>query len=197
MTKFIKGRFLKGNKPHNAGVRDEAKIRGDLRYFTGKPCKKGHISERSVSNGLCLECVKERMATRRKLRSKEQLITDHEKSRIRAAEWRKANPSHEGTKVAKKEYKKRNPHKVIASTAKYRAQKKHRTPSWLTVDDLWLIEQAYEIASIRTKMFGFSWHVDHVIPLTGDTVSGLHVPTNLQVIPWIDNVRKANKFIGV
>jgi hypothetical protein len=197
MTKFIKGRFLKGHKPHNVGVRDEAKLRGDLRYFTGNPCKKGHISERSVSNGLCLECLKERMAARRKVRNEEQLNLDHEKARIRAAKWRKANPNHEGTKIAKKEYKIRNPHKVIAGTAKYRAQKISRTPSWLTKDDLWMIEQAYEIAALRTKMFGFSWHVDHVIPLNGDVVSGLHVPTNLQVIPWIENVKKHNKFDGV
>ena len=70
----------------------------------------------------------------------------------------------------------------------------HRTPAWLTVDDLWLIEQAYELAALRTKLFGFSWHVDHILPLQGKQVSGLHVPTNLQVIPWVDNVRKANRF---
>jgi hypothetical protein len=43
-------------------------------------------------------------------------------------------------------------------------------------------------------MFGFPWHVDHIIPLQGEMVSGLHVPNNIQVIPWIDNVRKANSF---
>lgn len=45
------------------------------------------------------------------------------------------------------------------------------------------------------KMFEFSWHVDHVIPLQGEMVSGLHVATNLQVIPWIANVSKANKYL--
>lgn len=80
-----------------------------------------------------------------------------------------------------------------ANDAKRHAAKMHRTPAWLTADDLWLIEQAYELASARTALFGFSWHVDHILPLQGRTVSGLHVPNNLQVIPWLDNVRKANR----
>ena len=61
----------------------------------------------------------------------------------------------------------------------------------------WSRQEAYELAALRSKMFGFSWHVDHVLPLQGKLVSGLHTPYNLQVIPWVDNVRKANKFEAV
>jgi hypothetical protein len=68
-----------------------------------------------------------------------------------------------------------------------------RYPKWITADDRWMIEQAYELAALRTKIFGFSWHVDHIAPLQGKTVSGLHVPTNLQVIPAVDNIRKGNR----
>jgi hypothetical protein len=70
----------------------------------------------------------------------------------------------------------------------------NRTPSWLDEDDFWLMEQAYDIAAVRTKMFGFSWHVDHEIPLLGKFVSGLHVPTNLRVIPAKVNLCKSNKY---
>ena len=69
-----------------------------------------------------------------------------------------------------------------------------RTPKWLTSDDLWMIEQAYELAGLRTKMLGVEYHVDHVIPLRGKYVSGLHVPLNLRVVPWFENQRKTNKF---
>ena len=83
---------------------------------------------------------------------------------------------------------------VNARTRNRQLAKLQRTPKWLTVDDNWMIEQAYELAELRTKMFGFAWHVDHVIPLQGKNVSGLHVPTNLQVIPAILNMAKNNRY---
>jgi len=91
-------------------------------------------------------------------------------------------------------YREAYPHKHNAKETRRRAAKLERTAAWLTPDDLWLIEQAYELATMRTSMFGFDWHVDHVIPLQGKLVSGLHVPNNLQVIPGVDNFRKHNNF---
>jgi hypothetical protein len=93
-----------------------------------------------------------------------------------------------------KRFKAKNPDVVRANTAKRRAARLQRTPSWLTEDDFWMISQAYELAELRTKIFGFTWHVDHVIPLQGRVVSGLHTPYNLQVVPWLENIQKGNKF---
>lgn len=81
-----------------------------------------------------------------------------------------------------------------ANAAKHRAAKMQRTPQWLTEDDHWMMEQTYEFAALRTKIFGFAWHVDHIVPLQGKKVSGLHVPWNLQVIPAMENISKNNKF---
>ena len=69
-----------------------------------------------------------------------------------------------------------------------------RTPKWLQVDDLWIMSEAYALADLRSRMFGFPWHVDHTIPLRGTKVSGLHVPQNLRVIPGVENMRKTNKY---
>lgn len=95
----------------------------------------------------------------------------------------------------RKKYCLNNPHKITASNSLRRAKTKQRTPKWLGPEEMWLIEQAYELATLRTKMFGFAWHVDHVIPMRGKYVSGLHVPINLQVIPGVENIRKKNKYM--
>lgn len=108
------------------------------------------------------------------------------------AEWRKQNHAH--TLSYSKTYRDSNKQRYNYWCQLRKISLMQRTPAWLTKDDLWMIEQAYELASLRTKMLGFQWHVDHVIPLRGKQVSGLHVPTNLQVIPWIENQRKNNKF---
>ncbi len=109
----------------------------------------------------------------------------------RSKEYVQANP--EKRKATMKAYRQANPEKDAESVRRRQAAKMLRTPKWLTKDDVWMMQEAYHLAKLRTKMFGFSWHVDHIIPLQGATVSGLHVPKNLQVIPWLDNVKKHNR----
>lgn len=95
--------------------------------------------------------------------------------------------------IARNKWIAANPGENKAAKVKNHVARAKRVPSWLTEDDKWMIAQAYELADLRTKLFGFSWHVDHIIPLNGKNVSGLHVPENLQVIPWLDNLRKSNQ----
>jgi DNA-dependent RNA polymerase auxiliary subunit epsilon len=71
--------------------------------------------------------------------------------------------------------------------------KKKRCPTWLSSDGLWIIKEAYALANLRKKIFKKAWHVDHIIPLQGETVSGLHVPSNIQVVPAKWNLSKSNK----
>ena len=106
--------------------------------------------------------------------------------------WRERNPGRHEQLM--KEWAQRNKGKVNAKWMKRDAAKKSRTPSWLTQDEHWMIEQAYDIANKRKQLFGFDWHVDHIVPLQGKTVSGLHVPWNLQVIPAKLNQQKSNRF---
>jgi hypothetical protein len=83
---------------------------------------------------------------------------------------------------------------IAAYEANRRAIKLQRTPRWIGKEEMWLIKEIYDLAARRTQQFGFSWHVDHIIPLQGHRVSGLHVPENMQVIRGVDNISKNNKY---
>jgi hypothetical protein len=80
-------------------------------------------------------------------------------------------------------------------TNKRYTAKKQRLPIWLTKENELQIKAMYMLASSLNKSTGVQWHVDHIIPLQGKNVSGLHVPENLQVIQGSLNNRKSNKFI--
>tara|TARA_R110000803_G_scaffold39456_1_gene85137 strand:+ start:129 stop:692 length:564 start_codon:yes stop_codon:yes gene_type:complete len=109
--------------------------------------------------------------------------------KIKDREWRAKNP--EKKAASNRAYKEKYRFKVNANQAKYRATKLKRTVSWANKK---LIQQIYKQARALTEETGEPYHVDHIIPLQGELVSGLHVETNLQVIPAGDNVRKSNKF---
>lgn len=77
------------------------------------------------------------------------------------------------------------------------AAKLSATPSWLTSGDRSEISRIYAESSSKSKETGIPHEVDHMIPLRGKTVCGLHVPWNLRVIPAHENRRKGNALVGV
>ena len=81
-----------------------------------------------------------------------------------------------------------------AKCRQYQASKLRRTPAWLTRAQLAEMEGQYHFAQVMGQITGRQWSVDHVVPLQGRSVSGLHVPENLQSIPARDNSAKANRW---
>jgi hypothetical protein len=186
-------------------TRAEAKAAGAAYYFTGEPCKHGHIAPRKTK-GACVECMR--------------------------AEWRAAAPKRaayfadynksEAGKECKDKYYQKNKEAVIAKARStpnelknaYRARwreenpdwiradnktrrRKHRlaTPPWLTPRQKAEIRNLYIIAITMTKTTGERYVVDHIVPLRSEVVCGLHVPWNLRVLTQEENLAKSNQHV--
>ena len=82
-----------------------------------------------------------------------------------------------------------------ANEAARRASKLSSTPDWLTDFDYDYIKSLYIQAQELNKLSEENYHVDHIIPLRGKDVKGLHVPWNLQILEAVENIKKSNKVI--
>ena len=186
-------------------TREEAKKTGSKYYFTGQPCKHGHIALRKTK-GACVECLK---------------VEWTKGIETRAEYFKQYNQSEAGQK-AKRDYYERNREQVIARAAarpaeqrrlhreKYKAQNpelykaltsvrkrrhKNATPKWITAEQKLAMREMYLQAQKITKITGERYVVDHIISLISPEVCGLHVPWNLRVITQDENLKKSNKLL--
>ena len=167
----------------------------DAITYKGNPCKRGHVGWR-YRCGSCIECAKIMGAERR--RENPELIKE-----IRQRWWAK-NPER-AKKLARESFlrcRAKNPERMLESrrrwdkaninrirpmmaarnAARYAAKIK-ATPIWANRNE---IRRFYE-----NRPNGF--HVDHIIPLKGKTVCGLHILENLQYLPALENCKKGNQ----
>lgn len=63
----------------------------------------------------------------------------------------------------------------------------------LNEDEQWMIQEIYSLARLRTDVTGVPHEVDHIVPINGKDVCGLHVPHNLQVLTQAENRSKGNR----
>lgn len=137
--------------------------------------------------------VEVEMARRRRLGVKpKKIYTTIEEQRIAhikaCRKWQKKNMQ----KVSKtrKRWYKRNPGYHAFTSSRRRLIETKQTPSWA---DLKAIQKIYDLSKQFTEGTGIQHEVDHYYPLRGKTVSGLHVPENLQIITRKENHKKLNK----
>ena len=197
--------------------RDEAKQRGLTRYFTGCACKYGHVSERLVSNCRCVDChnafgsqwkkansaacSKTNREWRKENRERVRAVkreyyrandADRVQQAIRSRKWLEAN--RDKSRASTAEWRKRNLAIAAAAQQRRRSKKLQRTPAWADHEK---IRQFFVLARELTLTTGVEHEVDHIYPLQGETVSGLHVETNLRVIPKSANRSKGARLIHI
>lgn len=179
--------------------RAEAKATGSKYYFTGQPCKHGHIALRKTK-GACVDCLKIEWEAINKKRS---TLPKSEAAKAAGRRYYEKNKevvklralarTADERKTYRKTWKLRNPELVLASTNDRRRRHKNASPKWLTQEHKAAIRQMYMDAITVTKITGVQYVVDHIIPLRSDVVCGLHVPWNLRVITQEENLKKSNK----
>jgi len=170
----------------------EARALGRKTYFTGLPCRAGHVAERRVNNSSCCECIK--------AWSLRYASAHREQVRTTTRAWREANPNKVQAYAEKnrardvqstREWEKRNPGKVNAKTALRKERIRQATPGWA---DFAEIQKVYQRAAEISRSTGIPHHVDHIVPIRSKIVCGLHCPANLEAVPAAVNVRKKNLF---
>lgn len=129
---------------------------------------------------------------KRLLNKKEYYIKNKERLYKKGKEWSDKNP--ELNKIYKKKWKQNNKDKLRADDAFRHARKMKATPPWLTKEHKEEIQILYSFAQALSAASNIQHDIDHIVPLRGKNVSGLHVPWNLTVMDHILNVKKGNRY---
>lgn len=140
---------------------------------------------------------------RDKINSTKRLYRENNKGNL----WEDRNP--DKAKKARQKWVRNNRDRRNKSSEKYRknnkglyafyartrhAAKLKATPNWLTAEQLESIKDMYILSSKIGDLTGQPMEVDHIVPLQGENVCGLHVPWNLQVLHRIKNRSKGNRY---
>lgn len=171
--------------------RQESLQSGNPYYFTGKPCKHGHVSIRRTKNRLCLACELSRDHKsdyqKRKVAQLKQKKEYHNKNKEKLNE--KSRLSHQENKKQRlekqREYYRSNKGKAFERAAIRNKRIKDQAPTWCERD---------KISKLYSKASELGFHVDHVVPLKSEIVCGLHCWHNLQLLDPEINISKSNRY---
>jgi hypothetical protein len=151
----------------------------------------------------CKECSKaakkewyEKNAEAEKAKAMQYHYENYEKNKDRiikrTIEWQRNNK--EKYAIKSKRCYENTKHKKFAWQALARAAKRNAVPKWINEELKQEIQKFYVEARLKTRETGTKYEVDHIVPLMGKTVCGLHVPWNLRVITQFENRSKQNSF---
>lgn len=144
----------------------------------------------------CKECANKRTTELLSERREEEnskrrswVLENPEKRKQTSKKYYEANK--EKQQILRKAWRAKNIDKARSQVSARRRRVRIATPKWAEISE---IEKVYLEAQRYTKTTGILHTVDHIIPLNGKLVSGLHVKENLQVLPYLENYSKSARF---
>lgn len=151
---------------------------GETKAFSAFPAVEGKATSH------CKKCKNELTAKWYAANKERKLATN--------AAWRAANPekAKANQAAAMRRWQINHSDRAAHHSAKRRAAKIDATPVWA---DSGKIKEFYFAADFLGMVTGDWYHVDHIVPLKGKTVCGLHNEFNLQVLPGVENMKKGNR----
>jgi len=174
--------------------RAHAVVSGASTYNTGIACRNGHLANRITANGTCVECARianaksrEKRKDRIKATNAAYYAANKEKVDALNKAWRDSNP--ERAKAVRLTHYHANKDCYRARSKGRKEDVKRATPAWVSFDDLAAV---YAQAGALALETGIQHDVDHIVPLRGSGVCGLHVPWNLRPLPASINRAKRN-----
>jgi hypothetical protein len=161
--------------------RGKAQAQYSKYYFTAQICKNDHLSKRLTSSGVCMEC--------REVYDKLYLIRNAERIKARL----KAN--REKRRLYSLEHYYKNKDEINAQRVAYTRLRKFKIESRFFQKSIYKedVKEIYLIVRRINKISSKKYSVDHIVPLNGKRVCGLHVPWNLRIITMEENRNKRNQ----
>jgi hypothetical protein len=207
-------------RPEGYVSRKDAQDVGQTWYFTGKPCRYGHISKRTVSSHGCQKCALEKYYAK-STKPRKQWLTKLEDGTYTGIPCRVCGDMRRNKRKncptclvgiiergkarhdqMRRHRKAKNPEKIKsmlnAAVRKYRKENPHvgarRRITVIQATPKWLTDKDKEKIRLFYKNRPKGFHVDHILPIQSPLVCGLHIPINLQYLSAYENASKGNKF---
>lgn len=164
--------------------------------FRNTEHRKAYVRQYKEDNKESLKQYKElyRRENKERIAETNKSYTENNKDKILASKRTYVNSNREKVLESSRRYGRKNRAKYAGYAALRRARVASAQPRWLSPEDKLRMEHFWKLRELKSFVTGIEYEVDHIVPLNGSTVCGLHVPWNLELLPAKENRSKGARY---